>query len=211
MTREEAIRNLAHLIAGSAPNFPKMRGADQDRSTVNVTLWLRAATADAAPLPTAASEREAFESVMRLHFKLPSLTFDWAEGVPWATDPANPNGDIIDCDDFWIGWHARASLPANQAWGSVDELADAIRTATGFIEPDEWPEAAATVALSRSLPANHPGIPDSCYHVTIQGRYDADSHCVVTTHGEPLVAFETDAGSLAPLDGKAVTVTVRGE
>jgi len=56
-------------------------------------------------------EREAFESVMRLHFKLPSLTFDWAEGVPWATDPANPNGDIIDCDDFWIGWQARATKP----------------------------------------------------------------------------------------------------
>ena len=52
---------------------------------------------------------------------------------------------------------------------------------------------------------------DGGYHVTITGQYDAASHCVVTSHGEPLVAFETDAGSLAPLDGKAVTVTVRGE
>jgi len=47
------------------------------------------------------------------------------------------------------------------------------------------------------------------YHVTIQGQYDAASHCVTTSHGEPLVAFETDAGSLAPLDGKAVTVTIQ--
>ena len=65
-------------------------------------------------------------------------------------------------------------LEPEQPWGSVDELADAIRTATGFIEPDEWPEEAATVALSRPLPAQ-----------------------------------PTDAGSLAPLDGKQVSVTIR--
>jgi hypothetical protein len=94
-------------------------------------------------------------------------------------------------------------LEPEQPWGSVDELADAIRTATGFIEPDEWPEAAATVALSRPLPK-----PDEAYHVTINGQYSAASHCVTTSHGEPLVAFETDAGSLAPLDGKAVEVTI---
>jgi len=39
-------------------------------------------------------------------------------------------------------------------------------------------------------------------------NYDAASHCVLTTHGEPLVAFETGAGGLAPLDGKAVEVTI---
>ena len=63
-----------------------------------------------------------------------------------------------------------------------------------------WQQARA------SLPAQPEG-----HRVTIHGRYDADSHCVTTSHGEPLVAFETDAGSLAPLDGKRVTVTVRGE
>ena len=94
-------------------------------------------------------------------------------------------------------------LEPEQPWGSVDELADAIRTATGFIEPDEWPEAAATVALSRPLPK-----PDEAYHVTINGQYSSASHCVTTSHGEPLVAFETGAGGLAPLDGKAVEVTI---
>ena len=49
------------------------------------------------------------------------------------------------------------------------------------------------------------------YRVIINGQYDAATCCVVTTHGEPLVVFDTDEGSLAPLDGKAVTVTVRGE
>ena len=47
------------------------------------------------------------------------------------------------------------------------------------------------------------------YHVTINGQYAAASHCVTTTHGETLVAFETDAGSLAPLDGKQVSVTIQ--
>jgi len=51
--------------------------------------------------------------------------------------------------------------------------------------------------------------PEEPYHVTIQGQYDADSNCVLTEHGEALVAFETDAGSLAPLDGKAVEVTIQ--
>ena len=45
-----------------------------------------------------------FEAAMRLHFKLPKATFDWAEGAPWMTDPTNLNGDVIDCDDFWFGW-----------------------------------------------------------------------------------------------------------
>ena len=53
--------------------------------------------------------------------------------------------------------------------------------------------------------------PAEAGRVVIHGRYDAASKCVVTTHGEPLVAFETDAGSLQPFDGKAVTVTVRAE
>jgi hypothetical protein len=52
----------------------------------------------------AMTERERFEAAMRLHFKLPDATFDWAEDTPWMTDPANTNGDIIDCDDFWFGW-----------------------------------------------------------------------------------------------------------
>ena len=64
----------------------------------------------------------------------------------------------------------------------------------------------ADVILSRPLPAQPEG-----HRVIINGQYYADNHCVVTSYGEPLVAFETDAGSLAPFDGKAVTVTVRGE
>ena len=102
------------------------------------------------------------------------------------------------------------------AWPSVEALADEIvragvREGLHFKTTTRRAMAivAAKVALSRTLPANHPGIPDSCYHVTIQGRYDADSHCVVTSHGEPLVAFETDAGSLAPLDGHRIQVVVR--
>jgi len=47
------------------------------------------------------------------------------------------------------------------------------------------------------------------YRVVIHGQFNAESCCVLTTHGEPLVAFETDAGSLAPLDGKAVSVTIQ--
>ena len=64
----------------------------------------------------------------------------------------------------------------------------------------------ARVALSRPLPK-----PAEAYKVVIHGHYDADSNRVRTIHGEPLVAFETDEGSLAPLDGKQVSVTVRGE
>ena len=52
---------------------------------------------------------------------------------------------------------------------------------------------------------------DEAYQVTIHGQYDAATHCVRTTYGEPLVAFETDEGSLQPFDGKQVSVTVRGE
>ena len=67
------------------------------------------------------------------------------------------------------------------------------------------------VVLDSALASYRSAKPDEAYKVVIHGQYDADSHCVVTSHGEPLVAFETDAGSLAPLDGKAVTVTVRAE
>jgi len=56
-----------------------------------------------------------FETAMRLHFRLPKATFDWAEGAPWMTDPANANGDIIDCDDFWFGWrYATAGMRAKE-------------------------------------------------------------------------------------------------
>ena len=51
---------------------------------------------------------------------------------------------------------------------------------------------------------------DEAYQVTIHGQYDAASHCVLTSHGETLVVFDTDEGSFAPLDGKQVSVTVRG-
>jgi hypothetical protein len=62
------------------------------------------------------TRREKFEAAMRRHFKLPNATFDWDEGAPWMTDPANPNGDIIDCDDFWFGWkYALDSLDVEAA------------------------------------------------------------------------------------------------
>ena len=65
------------------------------------------------------------------------------------------------------------------------------------------------IILNAALAAYHAAKPDEAYQVTIHGQYDADSHCVLTTHGEVLVTFETDAGSLAPLDGKAVSVTIQ--
>jgi len=51
--------------------------------------------------------------------------------------------------------------------------------------------------------------PAEAGRVVIHGRYDAASHCVLTSHGETLVVFDTDEGSLAPLDGKQVSVTIR--
>ena len=85
----------------------------------------------------------------------------------------------------------------------ADNLAEAALLMRGWCVDDEA-NAAFDVAIAAYRAAE-------AYKVVIQGQYDAASHCVVTTHGEPLVAFETDAGSLAPLDGKAVTVTVRAE
>ena len=80
-------------------------------------------------------------------------------------------------------WHAYADGRGHQCNCGHNDLASAYRAVAGVTE---------------------------AYHVTIHGQYDAATCCVTTTHGEPLVAFEMDAGSLAPLDGKAVSVTVRG-
>jgi len=69
-------------------------------------------------------------------------------------------------------------------------------------------ESGECPTVARPLHATHPGLPDNCHRVTIQGRYDAATHCVLTSHGETLVVFDTDEGSFAPLDGKQVSVTI---
>lgn len=89
------------------------------------------------------SVRAEFEASMRLYFKLPNATFNWAEDAPWMTDPGNANGDIIDCDDFWIGWQA--------AYGDLDRKgADMISDVEFLAKRVEAEYVAAAVAMAEA-------------------------------------------------------------
>ena len=79
------------------------------------------------------------------------------------------------------------------------------------VENPTFKKARAVLAALAPKPASCSALPNNCHRVTIHGQYDADSHCVLNEHGEPLVAFETDARGLKTLDGEQVSVTVRGE